>query len=127
MNRRFHRLIWLLLLRMVRRQRDSIIHLTRIKTAIYYVKGIQSARLALVGYLGLCLLRLIFGAGFVLVHAGLFLYLPGDMRTKGKWIMVLGGIYLLISIIVFAVLLSQRIWMRVSGANKAVMRAVDNR
>lgn len=127
MNRRFHRIIWLLLLRMVRRQRDSIIHLTRIKTAIYYVKSIQSARCALIGYLSLCLLRLIFGAGFVLVHAGLFLYLPGEMRTKGKWLMIVGGIYLLITIIVFAVILSQRMWMRVSGANKAVIRAVENR
>lgn len=126
MKKELQRILWVLLIRTVRKQHQSMLHLSRIKAATYYVQGVRSARLGLLGYLGLCFLRLLFGAGFLLLHAGLFLYLPWDLKTKGFWLLVLGGAYLLIAVLALAFLLSQRMWMRVSGADQAVHRAVSN-
>jgi len=126
-NRTVGRLLWLLILRLVRRQQRNAVHMARIKTATYYVKGVQAARLSLMAYLGLCMLRFTLGFGFVLLHAGLLVYLPWSAKQKGLLLMGLGGFYAVAGMIVFAALLSQRTWMKATRADEAVARAVRNR
>jgi len=119
--------LWLLLLRMVRQQQRSALHTVRIKTATYYVKGVQVARRSLMGYLGLCMLRYLLGFGFLLLHFGLLLYLPWTLKEKGLLLLILSGSYMLIASVAFSVLLSQRTWMKVTAAGQVMTRAVQNR
>lgn len=92
-----------------------------------YVKGVQAARRGVIGYLGLCLMRFALGFGLLLLHAGLVLYLPWSVREKGLLLLLLGGVYTACAAVAFAVLLSQRTWMRATRADEIVDRAVRNR
>jgi len=112
---------------MVRRQQRSAMHIARIKTATYYVRGVQAVRRGLMGYLGLCVLRYLLGFGFLLLHVGLLLYLPWTLKEKGLFLIVLSAIYMLIAGVAFSVLLAQRTWMKTTAADQMVIRAVQNR
>jgi len=127
MKKAFGRLLWLMLLRLLRRERRSAVHLGRIKVATCYVKGVQAARWGVMGYLGLCLMRFALGFGFLLLHAGLVLYLPWSVRDKGLLLLILGGLYTAFAGVAFAALLSQRTWMKATRADEVVDRAVRNR
>ncbi len=126
-RKKTHHVLWLLLLRLMQPEQLRAVHIARIKAATYYVKAVQAARGGLMGYLGLCLLRYVMGFGFLLVHAGLALYLPWTLQEKGLLFLILGGSYMLITGIAFMILLAQRTWMKVSSADEAVVRAVQNR
>ena len=126
-RKKTHRVLWLLLLRLMQPEQLRAVHIARIKAATYYVKAVQTARSGLMGYLGLCLLRYVMGFGFLLLHAGLALYLPWTLQEKGLLFLILGGSYMLITGIAFMILLAQRTWMKVSSADEAVIRAVQNR
>ncbi len=117
----------LLLLRLMQPEQLRAVHIARIKAATYYVKAVQGVRSGLIGYLGLCLLRYVMGFGFLLLHLGLALYLPWTVKDKGLLFLILGGSYMLITGIVFMILLAQRTWMKISSADEAVDRAVQNR
>ena len=99
----------------------------RIKAATGYVKGVRAARTAVLAYVGFCLLVALLAAGFILFHVGLYVRLAWEPADKALLMMVMGGVYMAIPAIGFAILASQRLWMRATGADEAVRRALRNR
>ena len=119
------KVMWLMLFRLIKSQQRGLIRPLRIKTALLHVKAVQAARYSVMALLGFCFLYLFLFAGFVLFHVGLFLYLPGSPADKGCIFMWLGGGYVLAMLVVCAFALSQKRWMKMSGADKAVIRALQ--
>ena len=126
MKNKSGRLIWRLLLWLARGERRNAVRLGRIKVATCYVKGVQAARRGLLSYLGLCLMRFALGFGFLLLHAGLLLYLPWSTREKGVLLLILGGIYIAAGAVALTLFLSQRAWMKATRADEIVERAPRN-
>ena len=127
MKKELQQMLWNIFLRLARSKQKDMAHLARIRAAIFYVKGVKAMRLTFLGYLGLSLLCLLLGSGFILLHIGLFFYLPWTIAAKGLLLLVLGALYLAIGAIALAVLSSEGLWMRLTQADRAVGRAVQNR
>ena len=124
MGKTGNKLFWGLFLGFLRQKERTAIQLFRIKAATAYVKGVQGARLAFLGYLAVAVLIVIFTAGFILLHVGLYHYLDWPVQSKALLLMVLGGIYFVIPLLVFCVMARPRLWMRCSGADEIVDRAL---
>lgn len=118
------KVMWLLIYRMLRGEQRSLTRPLRIKATVMYVKAVRALRSSLIGLIGLRILSHIFFGGFLLFHVGLFCYLPGSQEEKGEIFMWLGGGYLLLTVLISTVLLSQRRWMRMTGADEAVVKAL---
>ncbi len=112
----------LLLLGWVRNYHKNTIDLMKIEGAGYYVKGVGQARKIFLGHILLnCLLFLLL-AGFILMHAGLFLYLDWSVRTKSLLFIGLGAVYFIVALAVILRFCSQKKWMESSGACDLVAR-----
>jgi len=113
-----------LLTMLLKEQKHQLMRPLRIRWAIAKVEAVKMARNSV---LMLCMLSifyvLLFG-GFLLFHVGLFFYLPGSEIDRGLLLMILGGVYFLLMLLGMAVGLSQKRWMRKSGADKAVLDAL---
>lgn len=120
-----NKVMWLLIYRMLRREQRSLSRPLRIKMTMMYVKAVQAARSSVMALIGLCILSSFLFGGFLLFHLGLFLYLPWDTAEKGELFMWLGGGYFLLSLLFCAGVLSQRRWMRMTGADDAVRKALE--
>jgi len=57
-------------------------------------------------------------AGFLLIHVGLFLYLPWSVPTKALILVVLGLIYLVVPLIFILRICSRRTWLKLSRADE---------
>ena len=68
--------------------------------------------------------KLFLFAGFAIFHAGLFFYLDVGESEKGEIFMILGGVYFLLMVLGIFMALSQKRWMKMTGADKAVMKAI---
>ena len=73
MAKTLQKLMRVLLVRVAVRYERLAIQLARIKAAMWYVKSVQTARLAFLGYVGIKALIILIGMGVVLVHVGFFL------------------------------------------------------
>ncbi len=104
---------WLLLYRLLMGQRPKFTRPLRIQATFLHVKAVQAARNSVITLLGLCVLVLFLFTGFMVFHVGLFLYLPGTLAERGFTFICLGGGYVLVW------------WMRMTGADKAVLRALE--
>jgi hypothetical protein len=121
-----NRVLRLLLIALLRRQRAEVQHMTRIKAATCYVRGVQQVRRSVLGYLALGLLRYLFGLGVLLLHIGLVIYLPWKAGNVGLLLLALGGFYALAALAVIGFMMSERIWMKASNAAQTVDRAIRN-
>jgi hypothetical protein len=112
----------LLFLGWVRNYHKNTINLMKIEGAGYYVKGVGEARKIFLGHVLLnCVLFLLL-SGFLLMHAGLFLYLDWPIRTKSLLFLGLGVVYFLVALGVILRFCSQKKWMEFSGAGDMVAR-----
>lgn len=102
-----------------------VLHLLRIEAAARMVRVVRMARLLFLGWLALCLLAVLVVAGLVLAHVGLYLLLP--FPANAITLLALGVFYLLLAGLVLAWAMSERTWLRVSGAGKRVDSALGNR
>jgi hypothetical protein len=102
----------------------SVTRTMRIRATFAYVKTLQVARQGIMGLLGLSFLLLLVNCGLLVFHIGLFFYLPWSLQDKGLLLMILGGSYVLLTLLGCAFALSQRRWMRKTGADKAVRNAL---
>ncbi|MDA3874595.1 MAG: hypothetical protein PF795_11635 [Kiritimatiellae bacterium] len=118
------KVIWLLIYRVLRGEQRSLTRPLRIRATLMYVKAVRAARRSLIGLIGLCILFVFLFGGFLLFHAGLFFYLPCEPAEKGELFMWLGGGYFLLTLLICVVSLSQRRWMRMTGADEAVRNAL---
>lgn len=119
-----HKLLWLLLLQSAQRQSRTTVQLARIRTARAAVRGVQAARLTAAGAFTALLLAGLVAVGFLLFHIGLFLLLPWTLEQRAWLLLILGALYLLAVGIVATRLLRDRFWMRMTGADRMVERAV---
>jgi len=58
--------------------------------------------------------------GFLLVHVGLFLILPGGVQDKAQILLALGIVYLVVPLVFVLRLVSRRAWMKFSRADELV-------
>ncbi len=105
----------------------NVQHLVRIESATYYVKAVRAARAATAKITALVILVMVGGCGFLILHAALAICLPGNWETKGYWLLGLGALYFIAGVIALSILMSQRFWMRFSGARRLVNHALNGR
>ena len=107
---------------LIRRGRKAGRDWIQLRTAAIYLKGIRGARLAFLGVIALTMLMMLLGGGFALLHIGLYLLLPSPANVVTM--LVLGGVYTLLAIIVLAKICSEKTWMQVTGAGKLASQAL---
>ena len=101
--------IWLL-----RRYKQVSLNLLEIRAAIYYVRGVQSARAAAIATLMALGLLAVMGAGFLILPIGLTILLYG---LSHSWVaacialLVMGGLYVIVPLCILRRCMSERAWM----------------
>lgn len=119
--------VWLLLYQLLIGQPQKLVRPLRIKAAFLHVKAVRAARNSVFALLGFCVLLLFLFTGFMAFHAGLFLVLPGTLAERGLIFMWMGGGYVFVVILACVIALSQKRWMKMTGADKAVRRALETK
>jgi hypothetical protein len=107
----------------IQQHRRLSIQWLKIQAAIWYVKGVAQARQIAVRIVSVVAGLLLALAGFIILHVGLFLWLPVSIGVKGLLLAALGLIYLLVAWLAIRHLLSERLWMNTSGASAFVAEA----
>ncbi|MBF0244171.1 MAG: hypothetical protein HQL31_02705 [Planctomycetes bacterium] len=96
--------------------RQLSIQLLKIEVARRYLHGVRLARRSALGLLQLGLVLGFIAIGALLMHAGLFILLPGSLETKALLGVALGAIYVLIGTVVLGAGMKEKTWMEQSGA-----------
>jgi hypothetical protein len=97
----------------------------RLRGAILYLRAVQAARgLYLVG-LATTLCATLAGAGFVLLHIGLYVLLPAP--ADALTLMGLGVIYLVAGISLVVAFIKEQRWMKASGADETCATLTNRR
>jgi hypothetical protein len=68
---------------------------------------------------------ILLGASLVIIPLALFFFMPWEPATKGVVGIIIGAIYLLVSVIALVSLLSEKRWRRLTGANDVLRKLVD--
>ena len=101
--------------------RKASIEWVRIEAALYYVRGVAGARKAFVGGVLLAGCLLLAGAGFILLHIGLYALLPSP--ANAVTLLVLGAIYLATALTGLWWACSEKTWMKYTNASRYVALA----
>jgi hypothetical protein len=104
---------------------EPTIKMLKLQAAIYYLEGIKGARRILILLCLLVFVITLIGAGLVIIPLALLLFMPWDPGTKAIVGTVIGAIYLLVPMVALIPLLSQKRWMRVTGATDVLRKLVD--
>lgn len=96
---------------------DPSIRLAKVKAAIYYLQAIKAARGVVIGICLLLFVLTMIGAGLVLVPLALIMWAPWTNETKVIVGIIIGAVYVLVPVISAMVFLSQKRWMRMTGAS----------
>lgn len=99
---------------------EPSLELAKVKGAIYYLQAIKAARRVVILICLLLFVVTMIGAGLVLIPLALILWAPWPLETKVIVGVVVGGLYLFVPVISIAILLSQKRWMRMTGADAIV-------
>lgn len=94
----------------------------RIEAAVWYVRGVRTARQLFIGGLALSFVVALAGAGFVLMHLGLYALLPAPANAIS--LLALGAFYLMVAILILRWACTEKTWMKYSKAAHYVERAV---
>ena len=124
MSKTSDKVMWMMLLQLLRSQQRSLLRPLRIRATLAYVQAVRAARMSIFALVGLCLFYILLLGGFLIFHVGLYVYLPWTDADKGLLFMCLGGGYFLLMLLIVAFALSQKRWMRMTGADEAVMKAL---
>jgi cytochrome b subunit of formate dehydrogenase len=92
-----------------------------------YVRGVQTARSVLLFYLGLLALIGLIMAGIVIFHVGLFYCLPWSLKARAVLLMILGGIYFVVPLLVLFFWSRDQFWMKATGADEIVENALKKK
>jgi O-antigen/teichoic acid export membrane protein len=97
----------------------------KLRVAIYYLEGVKGAhRILILTCLTVFMITLI-GASLVMIPVSLLFFMPWEPITKAVVGIVIGAIYLIIAVITLISLLSEKRWMRLTGANDVLRKLVD--
>jgi hypothetical protein len=97
----------------------------KIRAAIYYLEGVKGAHRILIWTCMLVFMITLLGASLVLIPLALLLFMPWEPVTKAVIVIGIGAVYLAVSAIVLISLLSEKRWMRLTGANDILRKLVD--
>jgi len=112
--------LWLL-----KRYRELALDVIKIESAIWYVRGVRTARRAFLGVLALGICLTVGAVALVLIHSGLYALLPWPVNA---WtLMGLGVLYLIMVLLILRWVCSERTWMRYSGASEYTARVTRRR
>jgi hypothetical protein len=124
MEKQLQKMLWLLTLWLKQCSQRSAVHLIQLKTAAVCVKGVQAARFAFLAHVGILAAFVLLACGLFIFHIALFYYLPWPVRQRALFMLVCGAIYIFLSAGALLFFSRERFWMRVTGADSLVRRAI---
>ena len=95
-----------------------MLELLKVKAAIAYLSIIRGTRRFVIMLAVLVFCAVILACGFLLIPIALLLFMPWEPHTKAIVGIAIGAAYILVPLIVAAVLLSEKRWLRVSRADE---------
>ncbi len=104
---------------------EPSLKMLKLRAAIYYLEGVKGAHRILILICLLVFVITLIGAGLVIVPLALLFFMPWEPITKAIVGICIGGIYLLGPVAALISLLSEKRWMRLTGANKVLRKFVD--
>jgi protein-S-isoprenylcysteine O-methyltransferase Ste14 len=99
------------------------IDMAKIEAASLYVKTVRDVRYLVMGIIGLTVLLNMLVGSFLLLNFAIVWYLPVSTATKALILLIASGLYFLATLIVVLVILSQKLWMKKSKADRMVENA----
>jgi hypothetical protein len=108
--------------RLARDYRRLSVEMLKIQAVRWYVQGVAGARLAFIVYLSATACLLLAAVGFVFLHVGVFMLLPLCPQSKAILLLLLGLVYLAISLAALRRATSQSTWMKLSKADELVAK-----
>ena len=96
--------------------RNVSLQLLKIEATKCYLQGMLMARLSALGLMRMGLFIALIGVGVLIFHAGLFMLLPWSVETRAILGMCLGLIYALLGAVALHRSMSEKKWMKKSGA-----------
>jgi hypothetical protein len=104
---------------------EPSVRIFRIKAAIYYLEGVKGAHRILLLVCLLVFVITLIGAGLVMIPLALILFMPWEPTTRAIVGISIGAVYLLGPAIALSTLLSEKRWMRMTGASEVLRKLVD--
>jgi hypothetical protein len=104
---------------------EPTLKLLKLRAAIYYLEGVKGAHRILILICLLVFVITLIGAGLVMVPLALLMFMPWEPTTKAVVGIVIGSAYLLVPAVALVSLLSEKRWMRLTGANDVLRKLVD--
>lgn len=104
---------------------EPSLKMLKLRAAIYYLEGVKGARRILILICLLVFVITLIGAGLVLVPLALLFFMPWEPATKAIVGIIIGAIYLLVPAVALMSLLSEKRWMRITGASDILRKLVD--
>ncbi len=97
----------------------------KLRAAVYYLEGVKGAHRILILICLLVFVITLVGAGLVIVPLALLLFMPWEPATKAVVGIIIGALYLLVPAAALISLLSEKRWMRLTGATDVLRKLVD--
>jgi len=104
---------------------EPSLKMLKLRAAIYYLEGVKGAHRILMLVCLLVFVITLIGAGLVIVPLALLLFMPWEPTTKAVVGISIGAIYLLVPGVALISLLSEKRWMRLTGATDVLRRLMD--
>ncbi len=97
----------------------------KVKAAILYIEGVKGAHRILILICLLVFVITLISAGLVIGPLALLLFMPWEPATKAIVGIIIGILYLIAPTVALISLLSEKRWMRLTGATNMLRRLVD--
>lgn len=104
---------------------DPTLRILKLRAAIWYLEGIKGARRLLILVCLLVFVITLIGAGLVVLPLALLLFMPWEPTTKAIVGVSIGAVYLIVPAVALFSLLSEKRWMRVTGATEVLRKLTD--
>ena len=104
---------------------EPSLKMLKLRAAIYYLEGVKGARRILILICLLVFVITLIGAGLVVIPLVLLFFMPWEPVTKAVVGIIIGAIYLLVPAAALISLLSEKRWMRVTGAGDILRKLVE--
>ena len=109
--------------RLIDHYRQLTLQLLKIEALKCYLHALQLARVSVLSMMGIGLLTSMMGLGVLLIHVCAFILLPWSVETKATIGLCLGLTYLILGSIILGVIMREKTWMRMSGAEQWMKEA----
>jgi hypothetical protein len=104
---------------------EPSLKILKLRAAIYYLEGVKGAHRILILICLLVFVITLVGAGLVMVPLALLLFMPWEPTTKAVVGIIIGALYLLVPAVALISLLSEKRWMRLTGATDVLRKLAD--